>query len=45
MKSLLKGGSGYIIDEGCFSLRWDGAILQGFDCKLYPFFLGELRSF
>ena len=44
MKSVLKGASRHVVDEGCLPLRWDGAILQGVDCKLYPFFLSELRS-
>ena len=44
MKSMLKGGSRHVVDEGCLPLRWDGAILQDLDCKLYLFFLGELRS-
>lgn len=40
MKSLLKGGSGYVVDEGCFSLRWDGAVLQGLAAKAVPFLPG-----
>ena len=44
MKSVLKGGSRHVVDKGCFPLRWDGAILQGLDYKLYLFFLSELRS-
>jgi hypothetical protein len=39
--SVLEGGLGHVEQKGGSPLRWDSAILQGFNCKLYTLFYIE----